>query len=338
MANSSFRSTNFQFLSGATSNVLATATAAKLAFTADAGDVVLSGVGTPVAGTDATNKTYVDAVSQGLKFHTACRLATVVNIQLTTPTVTSVDGVTLADTDRVLVKEQTDPIENGIYTYNLAGTNMVRAADMPIGFDANAAAVFVTAGLTLSGEGFVVTSVNPITNTDAMNWSQFSAPTPITAGANLTKTNNELALYTSVGDGTGSNAPLTSLTSALLTSTGTIGADGIISGLSFTATSDRTKKKNIVLIKEDDDVLDQVEAVYYQWKDSDDAGVHAGVIAQDVQKVAPGCVHTAKDGSLSVDYNHMTGLLIARTKRMASDMEDLKEEVRAMKRKTVSEK
>lgn len=58
------------------------------------------------------------------------RVATTANIPNLT-NVTSVDGVTLTQGDRILVKNQTDPAQNGIYTINVTGGNNVaeRAAD-----------------------------------------------------------------------------------------------------------------------------------------------------------------------------------------------------------------
>ncbi len=50
----------------------------------------------------------------GLAIKAPCLVATVANITLSA--LQTVDSVVLAAGDRVLVKEQTDPIENGIYT------------------------------------------------------------------------------------------------------------------------------------------------------------------------------------------------------------------------------
>ena len=78
-------------------------------------------VGTPTADTDAATKAYVDAARSGLDVKQSVRLASTSsdgNVDLTgsTPT-TSLDSVALADGDRVLLKNQSDAAENGIYVY-----------------------------------------------------------------------------------------------------------------------------------------------------------------------------------------------------------------------------
>lgn len=79
-------------------------------------------------------KQYVDNVARGLDVKESCRFATTGNLNLST-TVSSTDlnidmnhtSQSLVEGDRVLVKDQTDPVQNGIYRYN--GTTLTRAAD-----------------------------------------------------------------------------------------------------------------------------------------------------------------------------------------------------------------
>ena len=72
------------------------------------------------------NKSYVDAVANGLDVKTSVRVATTGNLSGTynngNGTITagsngaiSVDGVTLSVNDRVLVKDQTTQTQNGFY-------------------------------------------------------------------------------------------------------------------------------------------------------------------------------------------------------------------------------
>ncbi len=58
----------------------------------------------------------------------------------------TLDGVTLAQGDRVLLKNQTTGAENGVYVINADGNAATRAADWPAGADVVAYAVRVTAG------------------------------------------------------------------------------------------------------------------------------------------------------------------------------------------------
>lgn len=72
----------------------------------------------PSATMHAATKQYVDALVNGLKWHESCRCATTATITISTALNAgdNIDGVTLVDGDRVLVKDQSDQTQNGIYT------------------------------------------------------------------------------------------------------------------------------------------------------------------------------------------------------------------------------
>ena len=84
----------------------------------------ITGMSTPSSGTDVTTKTYVDDLVAGLKTRIICRVATTANVDLTADLQNgdTLDGITLATGDRVLVKDQTSGSENGIYTVVASGT------------------------------------------------------------------------------------------------------------------------------------------------------------------------------------------------------------------------
>jgi hypothetical protein len=84
----------------------------------------ITGLGSPSAGSDAATKTYVDNLVTGLKTRIICRSATTANISLATDLQNgdTLDGVTLATDDKVLVKNQTTTTENGIYVVVASGT------------------------------------------------------------------------------------------------------------------------------------------------------------------------------------------------------------------------
>lgn len=73
-------------------------------------------------------KSYVDSVVQGLSPKTVARVATTANITISTALNSgdSIDGVTLANGDRVLVKDQSAAADNGIY---VVAASPARAAD-----------------------------------------------------------------------------------------------------------------------------------------------------------------------------------------------------------------
>src|SRR3990167_6796982 len=80
----------------------------------------LTGVGDPTAAQDAATKNYVDTAATWE--NTDVRAATTANITIATALNNgdSLDGLTLADGELVLVKNQTTASQNGIYTVSAA--------------------------------------------------------------------------------------------------------------------------------------------------------------------------------------------------------------------------
>ena len=70
----------------------------------------------------------LNAAIEGVSWKDAARVSTQGNVNLASPGA-SLDGVSLSNGDRVLVRAQTDDTENGIYVWGGAATPMVRAAD-----------------------------------------------------------------------------------------------------------------------------------------------------------------------------------------------------------------
>ena len=69
---------------------------------------------TPSASGDAASKSYVDSLVEGLAWKDSCRVATQSNLNLASPGAT-IDGISMASQDRVLVRSQSTTSENGIY-------------------------------------------------------------------------------------------------------------------------------------------------------------------------------------------------------------------------------
>ena len=97
--------------------------------TQDANNVSISGgavtgLGSPSSDSDAATKIYVDNLVAGLKTRIICRVATTGNIDLTADLQNgdTLDGITLATGNKVLVKNQTTVADNGIYTVVASGT------------------------------------------------------------------------------------------------------------------------------------------------------------------------------------------------------------------------
>ena len=126
---------------------------------------------TPSAATDIANKNYVDTVAQGLDTKASVVAGTTANITLSGAQ--TIDGISIVATDRVLVKNQTAPAENGIYV--ASATAWARAADMSTWAQVPGAYVFIETGTTLADTGWVCTSnAGGTINVTAMTWAQFS--------------------------------------------------------------------------------------------------------------------------------------------------------------------
>jgi len=145
----------------------------------------------PTAAQDAATKAYTDSVAQGLNVKSACACATTANISLVDEQ--TIDGVATASS-RVLVKDQTDPTENGIYVSAVGA--WARATDMDADDEVASSFVFVTGGTTNSNTGWVCTNEPESVEigVDGITFSQFSDAGYIDAGTGLTKSGNQLAV------------------------------------------------------------------------------------------------------------------------------------------------
>ena len=153
-------------------------------------------VATPQNGSDATNKSYVDGLVQGLDVKGSVRAATTAHGTLSTAFANgqTVGGVTVATGDRILIKDQQtgSESENGVYTVNASGAPS-RASD----FDSSAgitagAFVFVEEGNN-ADQGFVLTNNGTITiGTTALAFTQFSGAGNISAGNGLQQSGTTL--------------------------------------------------------------------------------------------------------------------------------------------------
>jgi hypothetical protein len=150
----------------------------------------ITGLGSPTADADAATKAYVDAATAGLNVHAAVQAATTANVTLASAIENgdTLDGVTLATGNRVLVKNQTDKTENGIYVVKASGAPD-RADDYNTAGEVDAGDfIFVEAGTANGKTGYVQTNVITTVGSDNIEFTQFSGAGTYTAGTGLTLT------------------------------------------------------------------------------------------------------------------------------------------------------
>jgi hypothetical protein len=150
----------------------------------------------------------------------------------------------------------------------------------------------------------------------------------ISGGASLsndTSTNNNLFYPTmayNATSGTLSTAYVSSTKLYFNPSTGTLSATVM------TSISDRNVKENIVTIENALSKTLSLRGVNYTLKDTQQKSI--GVIAQEVEEILPEVVNTSDDGTKSVQYGNMIGLLIEAIKEQQSEIEELKTLVKKM--------
>lgn len=155
-------------------------------------------VDAPVASTDAVNKGYVDSKIAGLTWKNAVKVATTTNITLSGTQ--TIDGVAVLVSNRILVKDQTDTTENGIYVVSAGAWS--RATDMdqttPLN-ELNSAAVFVERGTLYADTGWTQMHSVDTLGTDPVVFVQFSGAANVTAGVGLSITGNQLDINLGAG-------------------------------------------------------------------------------------------------------------------------------------------
>lgn len=153
--------------------------------------------GDPTQNLHAATKQYVDGLVQGLRRRTAVKVATTGNITLSG--LQTIDGISLSNGDRVLVKNQTNAVENGIYVASSGA--WTRASDFDDATDLDGAVfVFVEMGSVNADTGWVLSSDDTITiGTSPVTWVQFSSAGVVTGDAvTIVKTGNTLSLKSGV--------------------------------------------------------------------------------------------------------------------------------------------
>jgi hypothetical protein len=201
----------------------------------------ITGLATPTAASDAATKDYVDQTALGLEFKNSVRAAspTGTNVNIASALVNggTLDGVTLATGDRVLLKDQTTSSQNGIYVVVASGAAS-RATDFNSSTNITAGSfVYVDAGTTNVGTAWVMNTTGAITvGTTNLTFAQFAgggstgtgSTSIVTLGTIATGTWQAVAIGAAYG-GTG----LTSAPNGLIKGNGSTTYSAAVAGTDY---------------------------------------------------------------------------------------------------------
>jgi hypothetical protein len=235
----------------------------------------------PASANDLVNKSYVDTiVASGIHFHEPVRVESPINLNATynngtagvgatltnagTQVALVIDGITMVVADRVLVYQQTNQTQNGVYVVTSIGSGstnwiLTRSDDTDTyGFAgpdtlSEGSTFFVQQGTTGAGETYTCSTIGTITfGTTNITFAQISSAQIYSAGTGLTLAGTQFSI-TNTGTagtyGSASQVPVfvtnaqgqvTSVTNTAIAIT-----SAAVSGLAASATTDTTNAANI---------------------------------------------------------------------------------------------
>jgi hypothetical protein len=178
---------------------------------------------TPSAATDIANKQYVDYALLGISWKAPARAATTVNITLSGAQ--TIDTVSVVAGDTVLVKNQTNAAENGIYTVQTGAWTYATGSTTWAQYIG--AVIYIVAGGQATAAFYTTAQPGGTLGTTAMNWYNLSFSSSYTAGTGLTLTGTQFSI-------TNTGVTAASVGSASKTLTATVNAQGQLTALADT--------------------------------------------------------------------------------------------------------
>ena len=131
----------------------------------------------PTSAGDAVPKSYVDSAVEGLAWKDSASVGTQSSINLSSPGAT-VDGITMASQDRVLVRNQSTQTQNGIYVWNGASTALTRSLDASTFAELEQAVITVEEGSD-AGTTWRQTQINGTIDSSNVLFTSFGASSPV---------------------------------------------------------------------------------------------------------------------------------------------------------------
>jgi hypothetical protein len=170
--------------------------------------------------TDIVNKQYVDYFAAGLSWKAPAITATSANITLSG--LQTINSVTVVAGDTVLVKNQTNAAENGIYIASAGAWTYSQGGN--VWSEYVGAIIFISSG-SLNGTAWYCTAQPGGTlGVTAMNWSNFSVASTYTAGTGLSLIGTQFSI-------TNTGATAATYGSASRSITQTVNAQGQITNI-----------------------------------------------------------------------------------------------------------
>lgn len=225
----------------------------------------------PTAGGDAANKTYVDSVAAGFYFLEPVVVASTGNFASTYSNGTagvgatltasvngaaSIDGVSLSLTNRVLFKNQTSTLENGIYTVTQVGDGSTpaiytRATDYDEPSDIDPGDMVPVLQGTVNASSFWVETATVTTiGTDPITFTQFgvSAGNVVTISGSQTVTGQKTFVAPILGAASATSLAFTSTSGIIGTTTNDSAAVGSVGEFVTAANSGGTALSTTIVV------------------------------------------------------------------------------------------
>jgi hypothetical protein len=144
----------------------------------------------PTGATDIVNLLALQSYAAGISWKQPCAVATLANITLSG--LQTIDGYTTLAGDRVLVKNQSNAANNGIYL--ASATAWTRSLDADQWNDFVSAITFIEYGTQAGGAWFCTAVPGGTLGVTALNWSQFTTSATYSAGTGLTLTGSVFSI------------------------------------------------------------------------------------------------------------------------------------------------